>query len=273
MDMTNSQNLQFFGSRNKPYPLELNAYHRYLIPNYENEVDSTDLKLWLVGDNEHIIPCEFGFNSDKNRLMRISFICDQWLQGAFEIRKSNGEPVFYSNCVKFIDSSYDDGRKYVRVATKCYFNRLGFQFDNSSYDWFITNLPAHDLGLYGIDSEYTTEDTGTQRTPEIQDNPIVEVSTLTFVGEGDCNVLNFILFSVLNNEFYLNGTKRTIREKPEFDDFMITGKMKFAFNKEPNGRYITVDEKQIFSDAFRKILSNEDKTLIYIYNNNNTIPL
>lgn len=271
-DDTNSQNLQFFGTRNNPYPLEMNEHHRYLIPNYENQVETTDLELWLISENENQIACGFGFNEDETRLMRISFVCDQWLQGRFEIRKATGETVFWSNCVKFIDSTDEFPRKYVRVATRCYFNRLGYDFDNSDYDWFITTLPAYDYGLYQIDSEYTVSMSGPQGTPEIQDNSIVEVSTLTFIGQGDCNVLNFVLWSVLNNEFYINGTKRTIREKPEIDEFMITGKMKFAYNKTPDGRYITVDEDPIFADAFRKVLSNNEKTQIYTYNDNNSIP-
>lgn len=269
-DETNSQNLQYFGIKN-PYPLQMNEYHRYLIPNYENQVDNTDLELWLVGDNEYQIACEFGFNSDKNRLMRLSFLCDKAIQGAFEIRKVSGETLFYSNCVAFIDNSEDFPRKYVRVATKCYFNRMGYSFD-TEYDWFVTNLPAYDYGLYMIDSEFTTESTGNQNIPEIQDNPIIEISTITFIGSGDCNILNFILFSVLNNEFFVNGTKRTIREKPEVDEFMTTGKMKLAYNKDNYGMYIQVDEDSIFEDAFKNALSNGAKTIIYTYNNNNVIP-
>ena len=269
-DETNSQNCQFFGEKN-PYPLEINDYHRYLIPNYENEVDVTDLELWLIGDVEVKIPCEFGFNN--GRLFRVTFISSEFVQGNFEIRKSTGEKLFYSNCVRFMDSTTGDGRKYVRVATKCYYNRVGFQFDNSEYDWFVTNLPAYDYGLYMIDAEYSTKRTGPLQGVEIKDSWIDEVSTLNFMGKGDCNVINFILFSVLNNEFYINGTRRTIKEKPEVDELMIVGKMKFAYNKDSTGKYIILNENDIFSDAFRKILSNKQKTLIFIYNNNNVIPL
>lgn len=274
-DDTNSQNLQFFGSKN-PYPLEINSYHRYLIPNYENEVDTTELELWLIGKDEIQIDCELGFNSDENRLLRISFVCDKFIQGNFEIKKTTGETIFYSNCVKFIDSSMSElhnGRKFVRVATKCYFNRLGYEFDNSEHDWFITNLPAYDYGLYAIDAEYNVVRTGFQNTPEIEDSWIDEVSTISFIAEGDCNVMNFILFSTLNNEFYLNGTRRTIKEKPEVDEFMMIGKMKFAYNKDKNGMYVPVDEDTIFSDAFKTVLGNEEKTQVYIYNTNTAIPI
>lgn len=266
----NSQNLQFFGSKN-PYPLEINDYHRYLIPNFENAVDTTDLELWLVGDNEYQIACQLGFNQGK--LYRISFLCDQHIQGNFEIRKTSGETLFYSNCVKFIDSSMSDGRKFIRVATKCYFNKSGFMFDNSDYDWFVTNLPAYDCGLYMIDSEYTASRNSSKNNLEIEDSWIDEVSTLSFIGAGDCNIMNFILFSTLNNEFYINGTRRTIKEKPEVDDLMMIGKMKFAYNKDQNGMYIQVDENEIFSDSFKTVLGNEEKTQVYVYDNNTAIPI
>lgn len=271
-DDTNSQNLQYFGSRNNPYPLEMNEYHRYLIPNYENQVDTTDLELWLVNDDEYQIACVFGFNDANDRLMRLTFGCDKWLQGHFEIRKATGETVFFSNCVKFVETTGQHPRKCMRVATRCYFNRLGYDFDNSEYDWFITTLPAEDYGLFTIDSEFTTEQTGDQGTLEIQDNPILEVSPITFFGYGDCNILNFVQFSVLNNEFYINGVKRTIREKPEIDEYMNTGKLKLAYNKKPDGSYITFDEGSVLSEAFVKVLSNNEKTKIYTYNDHNAIP-
>lgn len=265
LDNTNSQNLQYFGSKN-PYPLEIGVYHRFLIPNYENEVDSNNLQLWIGEDQ---VPCQFAISD--GRLYRVSFICYDSLQGQFEIKKETGETLFYSNCVRFKDSD-EDGRKYVRVATKCYFNRLGYQFAQSEYDWFVTNLPAYDYGLYLIDSEYKTSRTGTGKTLEIQDSFIDEVSTLNFLGEGDCNVINFILFSVLNNEFYINGTKRTIKDKPEVDDLMIVGKMKFAYNKDKNGMYIQVNESDIFSDAFVTVLGDVERNIVYGYDYNYVIP-
>lgn len=267
-DMTNPQNTQFFGKVRNPYPLEIKEYHRFLIPNYENEVDTTDLELWLIGENEYQIACEFGFNSGQNRLLRLSFVCEQYISGHFEIKKTTGETVFFSNCVSFVNSTIDnDGRKNVRFATKCYFNRLGYDYENSDYDWFVTNLPAYDLGLYLIDSEYNTIRVGDMQTLIIQDSFLDEISTIEFISKGDCNVLNFVLSSVLNNELYLNGTKRTIKEKPEIDELLMVGKMKFTYNKDETGRYVQIDEDQIFSDAFKKILGSKDKTMIFIYDN------
>ncbi|WP_294267759.1 hypothetical protein [uncultured Chryseobacterium sp.] len=270
-DMTNPQNAQFFGSKN-PYPLEQGIFHRYLIPVYENDVDTTDLELWLVGENEIQIACSFGFNSDQNRLLSLTFGTNDSIQGAFEIRKATGETVFYSNCVEFLNST-TDGRQYVQIATKCYFNKLGYDFENTEHDWFVTNLPAYDLGLFLIDSEYTSTRNGDLQSLEIQDSWLDEVSTLEFIGKGDCNVMNFILFSISNNEFYLNGTKRTIKEKPEVDDFMIKGKMKFAHNKDKTGKYIVLDEDAIFSDILKPVLGNPELRIVYTYENNNVIPI
>lgn len=269
LDMTNPQNAQFFGSGN-PYPLEVNDYHRFLIPNYENEIETEDLELWLVGRDEVQIACELGFNN--NRLFRVSFLSEQELTGNFEIRNTDGDAIFFSNCVKFVDSTDASGRKFIRVATKNNFDKAGFGFKNSDYDWFITNLPAYDYGLFMIDSDFQTSRNGTMNSLEIKDSYLDEVSTINFIGEGDCNVFNFILFSILNNEFYINGNKVTIKDKPDIDEFMILGKMKFAYNKNKDNFYITLDEESIFDDAFRSAIGNGEKTAVYTYNDNNAIP-
>ncbi|WP_312394765.1 hypothetical protein [Chryseobacterium sp.] len=270
LDENNSQNLQFFGSKNS-YPLELNEFHRFLIPSYENDIDTTDLELWVIGKNQTEIPCKFAFNEDSTRLMRVTFKSSEEIEGCLEIRKVTGETVFYSNCVRFIKSRLYDGRKFVRVATKCYFNRLGYDFEESQFDWFVTNLPAYDYGLYMIESDYSTIRTGSQNSPKIKDSYLDEISTLSFIGEGDCNVMNFILFSVLNNEFYINGTKRTIKEKPEIDDLLVVGKFKFSYDKDKRGMYLTINEDDIFNDSFKKVLSNGDQTAIYTLSENTAI--
>ena len=272
LDMTNPQNAQFFGVKN-PYPLEIGIFHKYLIPNYENDIDTTDLELWLIGKDEVQIVCVFGFNSDETKLMSLTFGSNDQLTGNFEIRKSSGEVLFYSNCVKFNDSTTGDGRKHITVATRCYFNKLGYDFENDVNDWFVTTLPAFDLGLFTIDSEYSILRSGNHNTPKIKDSFTDEVSTFEFEGKGDCNVFNFILFSVLNNEFYLNGTKRTIKEKPEIDDFQMIGKMKFTYNKDEYGRYIPIDEDSIFKGVLKPVLGSQDLTIIFTYEDNNVIPV
>ena len=113
-DMTNPQNCQFFGSKN-PYPLEIGETHRFLIPNTDNEIFASYLKLFLVGDTEQEI--QSLMTVIDNKLCAVTFKCNDFVQGHFEIREGNNT-LFYSNCVKFIDSTDADGRKYIRIVTK-----------------------------------------------------------------------------------------------------------------------------------------------------------
>ena len=46
-DMTNPQNTQYFGERN-PYPLEIGAKHRFVIPMYGNTITAGEHKVFLV---------------------------------------------------------------------------------------------------------------------------------------------------------------------------------------------------------------------------------
>lgn len=269
LDMTNPQNTQFFGSKN-PYPLEINQFHRFLIPNYQNEIETEELELWLVGDNEYQIPCEFGVNGGK--LYRVTFIFDQWKQGSFEIRSSVGDILFYSNCVEFRDSTDWQGRKHLRIATRHYYNKSLFAFQNSQFDWMVTNLPAYCLGQFTIDSGFETERTGDNNTLQISDSFIDEVVSYQFIGDGDSNVFSFLITHVLNDTFYIDGTKRTIKEKPDVDEFSALGTFKFVNVKDENGLNIILDEDTIFSDAFKSVLGDGGKTMIYSYDDNYVIP-
>ncbi|WP_155845025.1 hypothetical protein [Chryseobacterium daeguense] len=266
-DMTNPQNTQYFGHK-KPYPLQINEYHRFLIPNYQNEVEFEDLELWLVGDQETQIPCEFGINEGK--LFRITFISFDFNMGQFEIRIKDGDTIFYSNCVEFLDSTDAIGRKFIRIATKHYYNKNLFAFDNSNYDWVVTNLPAYCLGQFTIDSEFETERTGNENSLAIADSYIDEVVTYEFEGAGDANIFSFLIVHVLNDTFYIDGTKRTIKEKPDVDEFAAYGRFKFVNAKDELGLNIPLNEEDIFSDAFKLALGNGAKTLLYVYNNNTT---
>ena len=264
-DMTNPQNTQYFGGKN-PYPLEISEVHRFLIPNVDNEVDSTDLEMW-VGDYQ--IYCEFGISNDK--LFRVTISSDQFVSGQIQIKKSTGEVLFYSNCIQFIDSTDNDGRKFIRVATKHYYNRNLFAYTESNFDWMVTNLPAYDLGQFMIDSEYNTDRSGESNSLLIQDSYIDEVVSYQFIGEGDANIFSFIQAHVLNTDFYIDGTKRTIKEKPEIDDFAMLGIIKFVNQKDENGMNILLDESLIFGDVLKYVLGSELKTEIYTHPDGETV--
>lgn len=269
-DMTNPQNTQFYGHVGNPYPLEHASYHRFLIPNYQNEVDSDNLSLWIVGNSETQIPCEFGIADSK--LFRISFICFEFLTGHFEIRKDNGEVIYYSNCIQFLDSTDLVGRKFVRVATKHTYNKNLFSFANSQYDWMITNLPAYCHGEFDIDEDVKTDkdgDSGSTVPLSAWQEEIVQYEVLS---KGDNNILSFLAVHSANEEFYIDGTKRTRKEKPEIGEFSSSIKIKFSNQKDENGLNITLDEDEIFGDVFRQALGNGEKTMIYIHDTNYAIP-
>lgn len=269
-DMTNPQNTQYYGSPNNPYPLEINEYHRYLIPNYENEIGNQELELWIVGDDTIQIPCEFGFDEDK--LFRVSFLYYLNITGRFEIRSLSGEIFYYSNCVTFIDSTDDKGRKYIRIATKNNFNRNLFKFEGG-FDWIVTNIPAYCLGTFEIDEEITVSKSGEQASSELNDSWVEENVKYDVYLYGDNNILSFLTINSVNNVLYIDGTKRTRKEKPEFDEFSATMQIKFSNVKDENGLNVMLDENAIFNDVFRYALGNGDKSILYTYNNNeNAIP-
>jgi hypothetical protein len=265
LDMTNPQNTQFFGDKGS-YPLELSVMHRFLIPNYQNEVSTTDLELWLIGDEETRIACEFGLAIGK--LFRLTFICHDQIEGSFQIRTGTGEVLYYSNCVRFMDSTDSEGRKFIRIATKHYYNRNLFSFGNSEYEWVITNLPAYCLGQFTIDSEYATQRTGTQNTLKSADSFIDEVITYEFLGKGNSNIFSFIQVHVGNQSFFIDGTQRTIKDKPDIDDFAAVGKLKFVNVKDKDGLNILLNEDDILSDAWTYALSDNAMSQVYVYNDN-----
>lgn len=270
-DMTNPQNTQYFGHVNNPYPLEVNSYHRFLIPNYQNQVESEDLQLWLIGDDEIQVPCEFGILDGK--LVRVTFISFEEIQGHFEIKNKLGETVFYSNCVRFLDSTDDEGRKHIRIATKHNYNRGLFTFLGDDHDWMVTNLPGYCFGQFDIDEDIKSAKAGKLSSTVINGAWLEENVKYEFAIYGDNNILSFITVHSTNNEFYIDGTKRTRKEKPEYEEFSPTVMMKFSNQKDENGMNIFINEDQIFSDAFKYALGNGDKTLVYTFNNNkNAIP-
>lgn len=269
-DMTNPQNAQYYGHIN-PYPLEVNFYHRYLIPNYQNEVTNQELSLFLVGDDEVQIPCEFGVSDGK--LFRITFISSEEIQGHFEIRDSSGLAIFYSNCVRFTDSTLKDGRKYIRIATQCNYNRNLFSFADNQHDWIITTLPAYCMGEFDIDEDVKSARTSNLGSTIVNAAWTEENVSYKIRAEGDNNILSFIAVHSTNQDFYIDGTKRTRKEKPETTDFTSEITMKFSNVKDENGLNIIFDEDAAFSDVFKQALANGDMTAVYVYNSNYIIPI
>lgn len=249
-DMTNPQNCQFFGAKN-PYPLEKGELHRFLIPNYNNEVITTNLKLFLVGDTEQEIQSLMTVIDDK--LCAVTFKGDDFIQGHFEIRNYT-EPVFYSNCVKFIDSTDSDGRKYIRIATKHNYDKNLFPYSKSPNLYCVTNLPAYDLGRFTSEVDAKNNRVGNSASLISSESYIDEVVHYEFKAYGDANILSFIQVHAVNNEFYINGTQRTAIDKMEADEFAMIGKLKFTNVKNNLGLNKTINESDIFSDLQMQII-------------------
>lgn len=263
-DMTNPQNTQYFGTR-RPYPLEINEFHRFQIPDVDNIVNTTDLYLWIVnGKREFPIPAQFGI--DDNKLRRVTFMSLEWYDGFFEIRDNLGNKLFFSNCVRFLDSTDADGRKFIRIATKHLYNRNLFNYE-TDYDWMITNLPARCLGDIDVDVDLNTTRSGGISNLRNRDSYIDEIVSYEFESDGNGNILNFIQVHAANNLFFIDGTQRTMKDKMDRSDFAMSGILKFTNQKDKNGLNIMIDEDEIFKDVMLNVIANEKSQPIEFKNN------
>lgn len=249
-DMTNPQNCQFFGSKN-PYPLEIGETHRFLIPNTDNEIFASYLKLFLVGDTEQEI--QSLMTVIDNKLCAVTFKCNDFVQGHFEIREGNNT-LFYSNCVKFIDSTDADGRKFIRIVTKHNYDKNLFPYSKSPNLYCVTNLPAYDLGRFITEIDAKNNRVGKSASLISSESYTDETVQYEFKAYGDANILSFIQVHAVNNEFYINGTQRTAIDKMEADEFSILGKLKFTNVKDNLGLNKTINEDDIFSDLQMQII-------------------
>ena len=232
-DKTNPQNNQYFGSVNNPYPLEIGIYHRFLIPSDRNDVTTNDLKLWIGGKN---IPANFRIENGK--LKSVTFFYESEISGRFEI-KAESQTLFYSNCVQFVNSEIEDGRKFIRVATRHLYNRNLYDY-NDRHNWMVTNLPAYCLGLFGAEVDVNNSRIGNSGTLKVRETAIDEVVDYEFMAEGDANILSFMQVHATNNQFFIDGTKRTAVEKLQPENFAMSGKMKFTNVKDKNGFICTI---------------------------------
>ena len=239
-DKRNPQNNQFYGE-GQPYPLEVRAYHSFYLPMHNTiQVNPVNCKLFLINDSGiEELSAEFKVNSDST-LSHIAFVCNKLISGRLGISADNGGTFFYySNCVKFVDSTLDDGRKFIRILTRHNYNRNLFNYKLGLY--IVTNLPAYDLGKFYIDAEINNTRTGGNNTQQIAETYLDEIVSYQFVCNGDANVLSFIQMATTNSEFYIDGTKRTLVEKIDADEFAMTGTMKFANVKDEYGLNITLN--------------------------------
>lgn len=247
-DITNPQNTQFFGEH-KPYPLEVREFHRFLIPNYNNEVIDDELFVYLVRENYVRKLVSFCKIVD-GKLKYVTFKSRTSDSGVLQIRNKQGHILFYSNCVSFNDSTDSQGRKHIRIATKHLYNKNLFNFEGDN-DWIITSIPAYCLGMTSIETEISTARIGGNSTLKIKDAHVDEVVEYEVIANGDANILNFLQVHATNDSFYVDGTKRTCLEKMDRDEQSIFGKIKFTNIKDKNtGLNITLDYSELMQDIF-----------------------
>jgi len=242
-DKLNPQNSQYFGTVGNPYPLEKGKLHRFLVPNDNNTLSSNDLQLFVDG-----VLLAAHFKIVDAKLHYITFQSDVDVCGRIEI-KSDGETLFYSNYVRFLDSDDGDGRKFIRVATKHLYDRNLFLYKDEHY-WMVTNLPAYSLGTFTTDVDVNNSRIGGLSTLQVRETFIDESVDYEFVSEGDANILSFIQVHSTNNEFYIDGTKRTSLEKLDVEEFAMKGTMSFTNVKDKFGYNIILDETEIFNDVY-----------------------
>lgn len=242
-DKLNPQNSQYFGTVGNPYPLEKGKLHRFLIPNDNNTLSSNDLQLFVDG-----VLLAAHFKIVDAKLHYITFQSDVDVCGRIEI-KSDGITLFYSNYVRFLDSDDGDGRKFIRVATKHLYDRNLFLYKDNHY-WMVTNLPAYSLGTFTTDVDVNNSRIGGLSTLQVRETFIDESVDYEFISEGDANILSFIQVHSTNNEFYIDGTKRTSLEKLDTEEFSMKGTMSFTNVKDKFGYNIILDEGDIFSDVY-----------------------
>ena len=252
-DAKNPQNTQYFGENN-PYPLELGDFHRYLIPNYQNTVASSDLSIWVVNEKKALKILGV-FNVEGGKLKYLTFKSKIAISGRLEIRDSDNNTIFYSNCIQFLDSTDNEGRKFIRIATKHTYNRNLFDYSNPK-SYILTSLPAYCLGISSVEADINNSRTGGISTLRTRETFLDEIVDYEFTASGDSNILNFIQVHATNNEFYIDETKRTSVEKLDKDEFSMFGKVKFTNVKDNLGFNIPINYVDIIDDIYQSIYAD-----------------
>lgn len=244
-DVLNPQNIQFYG-KHQPYQLEKGELHRYLIPNSSIfQLQGTDAKLYIESGNKYLeVPCEFSFRDD-NYLNYITFKFDEDIIGQLVIEVDN-EKVLISNCIHFTNTEID-GVKQLRVVTKHAFNRQLFDYTDE-HAYFVTNIPAYEFGNYYVDADIINQRNGGNATLKIQETFLDEVVRYNFNFKGDGDISTFVSSICTNTDLFINGTKRTLKEKLEIDEVGFLTSGTFVSEKDETGNNLTIDEFNVFED-------------------------
>lgn len=264
-DMTNPQNTAYFGKRS-PFKLEKTYFHRYLIPNYDNDITPQDLFLYVVnemGEQKITLVSEI----IDNKLKYVTIFSSYAIRGRLEIRTASSEVLFYSNEVEFVDSEDCMGRKFVRIATRHLYNRHLFDFDDTR-NWIITSIPAYCLGMTDVEADISNVRVGGNSTLRTRETYIDEVVEYEVIANGDANVLNFLQVHSTNNQFFIDGTQRTPMEMVDREEMSMSGTMRFTNVKDKvTGLNVTLEYNDVLNNIFTHVLGTEDLTMVSYENN------
>lgn len=111
--------------------------------------------------------------------------------------------------------------------------------------------------MTSVDADISNSRTGGISTLKIRETFLDEIAEYEFITRGDANVLNFLQVHATNNEFYIDGTKRTCTDKIDRDEFSIAGRLKFTNVKDKYGFNILLDYDDVLEDMYDSIYSDE----------------
>ena len=246
-DKRNPQNAQYFGAE-YPYQLEIGVIQNILIPidldfTLPSELIS-NCKLFISnGCNRLQLKSRFVF--DNNRLVSIAFISNDFFCGRLEIEDSTGCVIYTSTLVEFMNSDDGDGRKFITIASKNYFNRNLYDYDNGGY--FILTIPMYGLGRNKVDAEVNNNRIGGSASLHLKDTYLDELETFEIDSHGDSNILNWLSVMATNHEFYIDNVEKTLVEKVDYGEESMYGSITVSTKKDKDGYNIVKTDDDLIS--------------------------
>ena len=246
-DKRNPQNAQYFGAE-YPYQLEIGVIQNILIP---TDLDFTlpsvlisNCKLFISNGCDRLeLKSRFVFNN--NRLVSIAFISNDFFCGRLEIEDSTGCVIYTSTLVEFMDSDDGDGRKYITIASKNYFNRNLYDYENGGY--FILTIPMYGLGRNKVDAEVNNNRIGGSASLHLKDTYLDELETFEIDSHGDSNILNWLSVMATNHEFYIDNVEKTLVEKVDYGEESMYGSITVSTKKDKDGYNIVKTDDDLIS--------------------------
>ena len=254
-DKRNPQNAQYFGAE-YPYKLEIGVIQNILIPidldfTLPSELIS-NCKLFISNGCDRLeLKSRFIFNN--NRLVSVAFISSNIFCGRLEIEDSTGCVIYTSTLVEFMDSDDGDGRKFITIASKNYFNRNLYDYENGGY--FILTIPMYGLGRNKVDAEVNNNRIGGSASLHLKDTYLDELETFEIDSHGDSNILNWLSVMATNHEFYIDNVEKTLVEKVDYGEESMYGSITVSTKKDKDGYNIIKKDEELLSTLIPKLTS------------------